>query len=185
MKPLMLQRATGCAQDGPARPIARRRGIALIDCLIYLVILVLIFGLTFVAFLETLRHSTELDRLAVTTVRALQAGEQWREDIRAARQTPQQMERNGGTELRLITATGEVGYAFRNHAVWRRATPTAPWLEVLDSVKLSRFTPDPRRHVTAWRWDLELIRRRETRQLRRVLTFQAVPPPSPRGIDAP
>ena len=154
---------------------ARSRGIALIDCLIYLVLLMLLFGLTVLAFLDTLRHSTELDRMAVTTVRALQAGEQWREDVRLARGEPTVFEVDGTTELRVPAAAGEIGYTFRDGAVLRRVAPGAPWLEVLDNIKVSQFRAESRKHVTAWRWEIELNRRRENHPPRRVLTFQAVP----------
>lgn len=152
-----------------------RAGIALIDCLIYLVVLVLLFGLALAAFLETLRHSTELDRLAGTTVRALQAGEQWREDVRALREAPRLVDVEGASELRLPVAGGEISYAWRAGAMWRRASAAGPWLEVLDSVKASRFREDARRQVRAWCWELELARRRDSRGFRRVLTFYAVP----------
>jgi len=155
----------------------RLQGIALLDCLIYIVLLGLLLGISFSAFYETLRHSNELDRLSVTTVRALQAGEQWREDIRAAQGNPRLLEVDGRTELQLTTQTGEIAYAFREGSIVRRSGrgPEAPWLEVVDAIKVSRFSADPRQHVTAWRWEIELNRRREGQGVRRVLTFLAVP----------
>ena len=166
------KKSGGLSQESGHR---RCRAMALIDCLIYLVLMVLLFGMTVLAFLETLRHSTELDRVTVTTVRALQTGEQWREDIRAGRGLPQMVELEGRTELRLATATGEIGYAVQDGVVFRRPAPTAPWVEVLNSVKVSRFRPDRRTRVTAWRWEIELDQRRENQRLRRVFSFNAVP----------
>lgn len=152
-------------------------GMALIDCLIYITLLILLFGLTLSAFLQTLRHSKELERVSVTTVRALQAGEQWREDVRAARGGVRLVESGGTNELRLTTASGDVAYAFREGAMLRRAGAgtNALWLEVLDGVKVSRFVEDRRKQVVAWAWELELVRRKDGQGMQRVLTFLAVP----------
>jgi hypothetical protein len=187
--PSRVRRSAG-AGPGAARrrrqSFARGRnaGMALMDCLIYLVLLALIFGLSVLAFLEVLRNSTELDRVATMTVRALQAGEQWREDVRAVRGTPRLVETNGVIELRLPTANAEISYAFRDGVVSRRSSNQsaqsahAAWQEVVRFVESSQFSLDRRQHVTAWRWDLTLQRRpeKQSRQLRRVLTFLAVPP---------
>lgn len=163
----------------------RARGIALIDCLVYIALMALIFGLAFAAFIETVHHSTELDRLATATVRALHAGEQWREDIRRARGKPAVSTIDGVEEFRLATVSHEIAYAFRDGAVLRRAGSTGPWLEVATGVKVSRFSEDPRKHVAAWRWEIELATRKDVRGFRRVFTFQAVPPappPSPPNV---
>ncbi len=159
------------------RARAQLAGMALLDCLIYITLLILLFGLTLSAFLQTLRHSRELERVSVTTVRALQAGEQWREDVRSARGGVQVVEAGGTNELRLTTASGEITYTFRDGVILRRAGTgaNALWLEALDGVKVSRFAEDRRKHVTAWTWELELIRRKDGQGMQRVLTFLAVP----------
>ncbi len=151
--------------------------MALIDCLIYITLLILLFGLTLSAFLQTLRHSKELERVSVTTVRALQAGEQWREDVRSARGGVRLVEPGGTNELRLTTASGEIAYTLRDGAILRRAGAgtNVLWLEVLDGVKVSRFAEDRRKQVTAWSWELELVRRKDGHGMQRVLTFLAVP----------
>jgi hypothetical protein len=160
--PSRVRRSAG-AGPGAARrrrqSFARGRnaGMALMDCLIYLVLLALIFGLSVLAFLE---------------------------DVRAVRGTPRLVETNGVIELRLPTANAEISYAFRDGVVSRRSSNQsaqsahAAWQEVVRFVESSQFSLDRRQHVTAWRWDLTLQRRpeKQSRQLRRVLTFLAVPP---------
>ncbi len=44
---------------------------------------------------------------------------------------------------------------------------------MLGLVKSSRIVSDPRRYVTAWRWELEL-KNREKRRIQPLLTFEGV-----------
>jgi hypothetical protein len=164
-------------------PAANRQneGIALIDCLIYIAVLAVVLGLAMAAFFRTLDHSTELNRTSQATVQALQLGEQWREDLRMAQtiSSPAPDEDGGPGGIRLTSPKGDVAYAFREGSVWRRANAASPWVEALKEVKASRFSEDRRRVVRAWRWEVELASRQETSKFRRVLTFQAVPRPTP------
>ncbi len=155
----------------------RQAGLALLDCLVYCGLFVLLFGLALVTFLQTLSQSKELDRISTTMVQALQLGEQWRADVRASRMPPRLIDAGGTNELYLVTPSGNIAYAFRDGTVYRRlgSSPTAPWLDLLAGVKASRYSIDARKRVTAWRWEVELARGRQGTGFHRVLTFLAVP----------
>lgn len=157
------------------RHVRRTHGVALLDCIVYLTLLAVIFGFAVAAFLETVSRSTELDYIATSTVQALHAGEQWREDVRQAQAPPQSVVVDGRAELHIRTASGVTSYAVQDSVLRRRTSETAPWAEVLSRVKSSRFSEDRRKHVTAWRWELELETRQDREKSSRVLTFQAVP----------
>ena len=54
-----------------------------------------------------------------------------------------------------------------------------PWVHLLTNVKSSTMAPDPRRHTTPWRWELELYPRAKgtakPRRVRPLFSFLAVP----------
>lgn len=151
-------------------------GVALIDCLVYISLLALILGLSFGAFIESVNHSTELERISTTTVRVLQAGEQWRRDVRQATARPVVRRADDQIEMHIPTPQGQIGYLFRESTVLRRSGSEAPWLEAVGEIRHTQFTEDARNQVTAWRWDVELKTRRDQDRFRRVFTFEAVPP---------
>jgi hypothetical protein len=154
----------------------RNRGVALLDCLVYLTLLACIMGFGFAAFLETVGRSTELDYVATSTVQVLHAGEQWREDVRQSKTPP--VIRENGTEIELQTSAGIIRYAVQGSTLRRRAGEPSPWVDALSRVKASRFAEERRTRVTAWRWEIELETRQDRERASRVFTFQAVPKPS-------
>ena len=156
-------------------PGSRRRGIALLDCIVYLTLLAVILGFAFTAFLDTVSRSTELDYIATSTVQALHAGEQWREDVRRAQVAPQILTADGRTEMHIRTAAGVTSYAVQDSTLRRRAGEKAPWIDILTRLKSSRFAEDRRKQVTAWRWEVELETRQDREKSNRAFTFQAVP----------
>ena len=158
---------------------ARRssRAFMLIDCMVYIALLLVLLALAFMTFYKTFDASKALNRNAADIARALNAGERWRADVRAAT-TPPRLEQAGGeTILHLPRANGEILYAFREGAVLRRnATgPRTDWETFLSEVKSSRMLADPRQRVTAWRWELELAPASEARRVNPQFTFQGVP----------
>jgi hypothetical protein len=147
----------------------------LIDCLVYIALLALILGLAFSAFYRTMEHTTRLERNVSDIVRALRAGERWRDDVRSATGPVRMATNDAQVALRIPTATGEIVYGFRDGAVVRETRPGGQREEVLPRVKASEFHRDSRRHVTGWRWELELRGRQEVTRVRPLFTFLAVP----------
>ena len=152
----------------------RRRGFALIECLVYVAVLMLISSLALAAFYRAWDYSKHLRRVASDIERALEAGERWRADLRATRGTPQVTESKTETWLALPQTNGEIRYHFTNGTVFRRQSPAAGELPLLTGLKECRFLPDPRQKVTAWRWEIELMTTQRLVRVKPVFTFQAV-----------
>ena len=153
---------------------SRQRGILLMDCLVYISLITLILGVGTLAFFKCWDANKALRRNADDIVRALHAGEQWRADVRSA-VGPLQCVQDGDTErLRIPAANGEIIYSFSREEVRRHAEGHSDTL-LLSKVVHSRMSSDPREHVTAWRWDLELSRSPHATVLKPLFTFEAVP----------
>jgi len=151
-----------------------RRGIALLDCLVYIALLALLLGLAFSCFYETTQHTRRLSNNTTDIVRALQAGERWREDVRHATESPRLEPASEETLLVLSQTNDVVRYAFRDGAVLRQTSANTNWIEALPNVKHSEMIRDQRSRVTMWRWELELQSQRGKRHLVPLFTFQAV-----------
>ena len=153
----------------------RVRGITLIECLVYIGALATVFGMGTAAFYHSSASSAALRRNADDIAQVLHIGELWRADIRAATQPV----RFDATEQTLHLVHGEtaVAYKFADHQILRRSSADAPWVVILPRVAQSQMAPEPRAHVTGWRWELELKSIRESAPLRPLFTFTAVPGP--------
>lgn len=137
-------------------PARRRRGTSLIECLVYIGVLFVVLAVAGAAYARVLDHTRQVRRVAADIARALDAGERWRADVRAAT-APPRLETQGPIQaLHLPGPDAEVVYLFDGSNVVRRAGAGATGQTFLPRVKASRFVPDPRRHVTAWRWEVEL-----------------------------
>lgn len=155
----------------------RERGYMMTELLVYMALLFVILGMGYAAVYNYIDHSVALRRSAEDILRALNAGERWRADVRAA--STVRVENTAGEQcLYLGEKGGEVAYRFSQGAVSRRVG-SGPWIVVLSSAKASSMTADPRRQVTAWRWDLELKPRArasaKASQVRPLFTFTSVP----------
>jgi hypothetical protein len=151
------------------------RGFLLIDCLAYMALLLVMLTLAFLAFHQMLDHSKKLQRNAADIARALDVGERWRAEVRTSVRAPRLEQTGHDLVLHLPRAQGEVLYSFRDGAVWRKDTAraTAEWIAVIPKAQSSRMLAEGRKHVTAWRWELELAADK-TPRVRPQFTFQAV-----------
>jgi type II secretory pathway component PulJ len=146
----------------------------LIECLVYLALLVVVLNLAFAAYNRCADNSKRLNRQVDDVVRVLQAGELWRDDIRAALSITASED-----SLRLVQSNATVDYVFESDSVWRRAKDGASLARFLPAVKSSRMEKDARREVTAWSWKVELLTRGAPGRFRPFFTFEAVPSGSP------
>jgi Tfp pilus assembly protein PilE len=142
----------------------------LIECLMYMALLVVILGLAYAAYDRCAENSKRLNSNVDDVVRALQAGERWRDDIRAALAVT-----TAEDSLHMVQSNATVDYMFDGNAVWRRAGAGAPLARFLPAVKSSRMETDARQLVTAWRWKVELLTRGVPERCRPFFTFEAVP----------
>jgi len=163
---------------GPGSPRSGQRGYLLIEALIYIGVLAALLGVGYSAMYRCIDSSIALRRNADEIASALHAGERWRADVRAATNQPRLESTDAGQLLHLDSAHGAVAYRFSTNAVLRQLGG-GPWVRLLPSVKASIMTADPREHVTAWRWELELQPRQsgsvKPSRVRPLFTFIAVP----------
>jgi hypothetical protein len=149
----------------------------LIEMMAYLGVLLAVLGLGFAAMYQCAKSSKALRQNTHDVARAIEAGEQWRTDVRNSRESVRLETTHDGRVLHLPrSARDEVAYLFSTNAVFRRAGH-GPWTSVLDNVQASTVAADRRQRVTAWQWDLELqtrIRKRPA-SVRPLFTFVAVP----------
>jgi hypothetical protein len=131
-------------------------GISLVECLIYIFMLMVIMTMAFSMYNHLGDSSRTLSRASGDVVRALDAGERWRDDLHAATGPVQLGEiEGGGQRLRIPQENGGVIYEFHDSAIWRQAggeTNAQMWL---GRVKTSAMIKDARERVESWRWELE------------------------------
>jgi len=151
------------------------RGIMLVEAIVYLAVLMLIFGLAIVLLHRSVAHNAALTRQAEAIVRAVQAGERWRADVRLAA-APLRMETINDFTLNYIPqADMEVAYGFGEQNVWRCTSINTNWAPVLTGVKAARTIQHTNHGVVGYRWEIELAAFQKTARLKPLFTFQAVP----------
>lgn len=153
------------------RRTARIRGISLLECLVYIGAISVVFGMGLMACFRCLENTNSVRRNSDDITQALQTGEIWRADIRAATQ-PIRFDA-GEQTLHIPRHDTEVTYKFADNQILRRSSTNAIWFVALSHVAQSQMTSDVRSHVTAWRWELELRPRREPAPIRPLFTFTA------------
>jgi hypothetical protein len=158
--------------------VARQRAYFLIECLVYIALVMGLLGVGYAAMYRCLDSSIALRRNAEDITSALHAGERWRADIRSATTPPRVEVIENVQLLHLDSARGPITYRFGTNGVSRQLGE-GKWMVVLPRVKASTMSADPREHVTAWRWELELRPRTtgsmKPGRVRPLFTFLAVP----------
>ncbi len=171
---------THASQPCPS-PRACQGAYLLIECLVYIAVIGALLGVGYAAMYRCIDSSIALRRNADDIANALHAGERWRADIRAATGPPRLENTAAAQLLYLDSPRGTVTYRFAINAITRRLDE-GTWVRVLPNVKSSVMTADPREHVAAWRWELELATRAtgsvKPGRVRPLFTFIAVPQPS-------
>jgi hypothetical protein len=154
----------------------------LIEALVYIAVLVAVLGAGYAAMYRCLDSSIALRRNADDITSALHAGERWRADVRSATDQVRLEDAAHGQLLYLDGPSSAVVYCFATNGIYRWLG-TGPWVRLLPNVKSSTMTADPREHVTAWRWELELQPRQsgsvKPGRVRPLFTFTAVPKRTP------
>jgi type II secretory pathway pseudopilin PulG len=165
-------RAPGFARSAQA--------FTLIEVLVYMSMLAVLMGLGYAALYRSMDASTGLRRNASDITQALNTGERWRDDIRAATQ-PLRLEQISDAEslLHIPQPNAEVTYRFVSNSVSRRVG-SGEWSPALEHVDHSVFISDPRQKVTAWKWEIELQSyHKSLTRLQPLFTVLAVPTNTP------
>ena len=158
-------------------PAVHRRGILIVELLMYLALLLMFSTLAYQVYHRASQQSADIHRQSRQISLALHAGERWRADVRQATAAPEWIPSawRKAVVMRLTTPTGNIDYFFEGSRVWRKAGD-APKEKILFNVKSSEMVDDPHGAIPAVRWELELKtqggRRARTRPL---FTFLAVP----------
>jgi Tfp pilus assembly protein PilE len=147
-------------------------GFSLVECLVYIALFFVVLGVAFGAYYRMDEQARGFTRNSADIVHAMQAGERWRADVRAATNAAQL---DANQELRLSSSAGDVSYFFRDGTVWRQGRNENNSVPVLSNVKSSAMKLDARQHVTAWRWEVELQSKRTNATIRPLFTFLAAP----------
>lgn len=153
----------------------RRAGIVLIECMVYIAAFAVVLTLAFASLHRTWLTSKALRRNAGDITAALHAGEQWRTDIRQAVAPIEIGDADGVSSVRIRTGTGTILYRLIGNELRRESTVPAADYIVLENVKASAMFAETQRHVTVWRWELELKSKQPKAKLRPLFSFIAVP----------
>ena len=144
------------------------RGFTLIEMLVYIAVFAVVLNLAFFAYYRYDQQMRDVRRNADDIVRAMRAGERWRDDVRNATAPPHAIE-NG---VVIPRQSGQIAYVFADGTVWRRAAGSQT--VALKNVRASTMSSDARDRVNAWRWELELTSPKKTVLIRPLFTFTAV-----------
>ncbi len=149
-------------------------GYMLLECLAYIGVVVILLGVAYAAMYKSINASVALRRNADDVTSAIHAGERWRADVRSASSAEPWQGMFGERGLLLKTAKGDIRYRFSEGRVYRQVKDQG-WARLLDNVRSSSMTLEPRQKVTGWRWELELQPRNPAGHLKPLFTFEAVP----------
>ena len=156
-----------------------RSGYLLIECLVYLSVLVVVLGLGLGAFYLCWDRSKALHYATDDINATLHAGERWRADVRNATGRITIESTPGGERLHIPRGTEGIDYSFQGGEVRRRATASGFSELLLPKVKASQMVAETRGPVAAWRWEVELMPRRKETRLLLCFTFEAAARPTP------
>jgi len=148
-------------------------GIMLVECITYIAVLLIISASAFGAFYLCWDHSKALISATDDISAALQAGERWRADVRAATGTIR-VEKTPSGEIVTIPANGkDIVYRLNAGELRRQAGSGGYSAVLLPRVRASEMTMDKRGDVQAWRWELEVAQRRKETHIPLLFTFEA------------
>ena len=174
-EPASFFRCRRSAAAGDSRsPIAKQRGVLLIECIVYFAVLVVLLNIALLAFNRCWDDNKRLRRNAEDIVRALHAGEQWRADVRAATGTIRVVDQGDAETVVIPSRSGKIIYSCAQGEVRRQAGAKARAMVVVDRVKSSQMHTDARHQLTAWRWELELLPARKDVHVAPLFTFETV-----------
>ncbi len=154
----------------------------MMEVLVYIGLVMVILGTAYAAAYRCIDNSTVLRRNAEDIAKALNVGELWRSDVRAANGDIDLADRIDPRTLRIPTAGQDRFYRFDDHTVLRRLGEGS-WVRLLTGVKSCQFIGEQRDSMHAVRWELELQPRTKgpikAGHVRPLFTFiAAVTPPT-------
>jgi hypothetical protein len=146
-------------------------GFTLMEMLVYIFGLTLIMNLAFSAYFRCQKNTSSLRNFSNELLTTLNAGEQWREDVRNAISAPYL---SNETDLCIPIASGKIIYTASNGKLWRQDAGHENKIQILKNVKNSIMQKELDSHVPAWKWELELLPSNPAVKPSHSFTFQAV-----------
>jgi hypothetical protein len=144
--------------------------------MVYMSVFAILLTGTMAVFYFCWDHSSALISSTEQIHSALNVGERWRADVRAATGTIFVQTTSNGETIKIPEGQNEVQYLFNTNQMSRQSGSASA--VVLVKIKTSAMTMDDRSGVTAWKWELELTPRRNETHLPLLFTFEAVQPKS-------
>ena len=148
-------------------------GITLVECIVYFAVFIMISSGAMAAFYLSWDHSKALISATDDITAALQAGERWRADVRAASGTIRIEKPPSGTVVTIPEGQEEIVYRFNNGEVRRQAGSGGFSALLLPRVVSSEMALDRRGDVQAWRWEVEVAPRRKETDIPLLFSFEA------------
>lgn len=159
-----------------SKSVLRTSAFSLVECLIYIAVLMVVTGIAFSVFFSLLTHHRNIARCSEDILHAMKAGERWRADVRLAAETPI-LESNATEQaMHIRQMNGTITYLFSEGSLWRIQKEKKTEELLLEKVKSSLISADTRTYVHAWRWDLELVITRKKAKITPLFSFLAVEP---------
>lgn len=149
-------------------------GIFLIQGLVYMVILSIISYVAFNAFFSLKTGVKRVQLVADDIVTTMEIGEQWRADIRLASEAVTIKQTDHSHSLFIPLDNGKTIFWHFSQEKVVRTDAFGHATSILENVAETRFIPDKRKHVSAWRWELELKPNGPNARTRPLFTFMAV-----------
>jgi len=156
-----------------------RAGYLLIECLVYMSVIVVVLGLGTGAFYVSWDHSKALHYATDDITAALHAGERWRADLRSATGNITVETGPAGERLSIPRGRDRITYIFHAGEVRRQAASSGFSELLLPRVAASQMVKEARGQVAAWRWEVKLTSRRKETRLPFEFTFEAAAKPMP------
>jgi hypothetical protein len=161
-------------QNRRSSPSSAKRAYSLIECLVYIGVLFVLMGVAYIALFRCIANSVALRRNADDISRVLHIGERWRADVRSVTGNIRLQTTNLVQIASLPTPQGQIIYCFATNTV-SRSYHGGPWGQLLTNVASSTMSADARRTLTAWKWELELVPKRNSSRIHPLFTFEALP----------
>jgi hypothetical protein len=177
--------------SGQNFPVDGRRGVTLIEMLVYIVLFSAFMLVVFETYFSSKTVARGIQWKASAIIQVMYAGERWRQDIRDATSPPQIIQSSLPnpddlpdiielTTLKIIKPSETNWYTFRGDHVFRMSSLLPiKWALVMDRVDSSKMVEEQRGEVAAWRWEVGLKAKKVP--IQPLFTFLSVPkkPKSP------
>lgn len=145
----------------------------LVECIVYMAVFLILSGVATGAFYLSWDHSKALVSASDDIGTALQAGERWRADVRAASGTIRIQKTPAGEIVTIPEGEKEIVYRFNGREMRRQAGSSGFSALLLPRIASSEMTSNQRGDVQAWRWELEVKQQRKETHLPLLFTFEA------------